>query len=290
MADQVDRFKILIASPSDTEDLRFAIRDAIARWNITARRGTRMLQPLGWELGPPPLYGSPAQAVVNEAIVDEADFGIAVFRARLGSETQKAPSGTVEEIERLADAGRPVLVYRVRRVPVDPTDQAALVELGRLATFLTALMPKALVREFDDASELQSHLTSDLQYVVDQLSHPAPAVEVPTEPEAADPDPAVVVHPSSDRHILDLEVRNVGEADLVDLTVAVDTGRLRSLRAPIVVGGASRRLVPPGSAAHLQLVHLPGMATRSEVVVSWRTRDAGSERRSRVMEVAVDLP
>jgi hypothetical protein len=55
--------------------------------------------------------GAAPQEVINKQIVDQCDFGIAIFWARMGSPTEKHPSGSAEEIERLLAKGANVLVY-----------------------------------------------------------------------------------------------------------------------------------------------------------------------------------
>jgi len=58
-----------------------------------------------------PEMGAPPQTIINRQLVDECDFGIAVFWARLGSPTKDHPSGSAEEIERLIARGANVMVY-----------------------------------------------------------------------------------------------------------------------------------------------------------------------------------
>lgn len=272
MADQVHRFTVLVASPGDTRDLRGAIRDAIDYWNAIGRRGGVVLQAVGWEQDAPALYGARAQDTVNEAIVDDVDFAIAVFRARLGTPTGEAPSGTVEEMLRLAESGRRVLVYRARNVTLDPTDAAALEELGRLASFLKEIQPMALIKEFDGPGDLIKMLTPDIGYVVNQLTSAATQpVAPPVIDTTADAVTATLL-PSSRRYSYELEVRNEGPSDLLDLVISTQrSDGLRALSTPLIPGGSAPATLAAGARSTYPVAWLPGMANHMTVALEWST-------------------
>src|SRR5262249_37080025 len=48
---------------------------------------------------------------INRQLVDRCDLLIAIFWKSIGSPTGVAPSGTIEEINRFRDSGRPVMLY-----------------------------------------------------------------------------------------------------------------------------------------------------------------------------------
>ncbi|MCH7848729.1 MAG: DUF4062 domain-containing protein, partial [Planctomycetes bacterium] len=80
MPRQVTAYSVFIASPSDVENERIAIREAILQWNADHSRASgAILEPLMWERNATPeLAGSPQQ-VINQQVVDWSDFAIACF-------------------------------------------------------------------------------------------------------------------------------------------------------------------------------------------------------------------
>ena len=70
-----------------------------------------MLLPLRWETHTAPEYNTRPQEVINRMIVDECDLLVGVFWTRIGTPTGVADSGSFEEIERVAAAGKPVMFF-----------------------------------------------------------------------------------------------------------------------------------------------------------------------------------
>ena len=99
---------VLIASPSDVEDARDVVEREIEEWNRANSRARRLtLVPIRWERDAVPQLGSPPQQLLNSQIVQDADIGIGLFRGRLGTPTEHAASGTVEELDLLVAKERP---------------------------------------------------------------------------------------------------------------------------------------------------------------------------------------
>src|ERR1700674_5809828 len=115
MPKSVTEYRCLIISPGDVVEERQAVVDVIHRWNasVGANRGIRV-EPVRWETHAHPDMSGPAQANVNEQIVDDCDFGIAVFWSRVGTPTAEYGSGSIEEVERLVARGAKVMLYRSR--------------------------------------------------------------------------------------------------------------------------------------------------------------------------------
>ena len=103
---------VLIASPGDAIDERIAVSEALTDWNVIRgrRHGAALL---GWryEKHAVPRLGGRPQKIINEQAVNQSDVVVAFFNNRLGTETGVDVSGTAEEINRAADAGKPVHVY-----------------------------------------------------------------------------------------------------------------------------------------------------------------------------------
>jgi hypothetical protein len=115
-----------------------------------------------WEThGTPDLAGRP-QAVLNNQIVDDCDFGIAIFWSRLGTATGNFASGSIEEIERLIERRRRVMVY-FKTAPI-PQPQLNTEQIEALKTARENIQTRGIVWEFPTPEELRRlvslHLTS----------------------------------------------------------------------------------------------------------------------------------
>jgi hypothetical protein len=116
MVDDRLRLQVFVASPSDTRPERGSLHAIIEELNlgVADSRGI-VLELVEWETHSWPGVGIDPQDVINHQI-DVPDIVIGIFWKRLGTETGRAPSGSVEEIEnalKLRAAGHPieVLVY-----------------------------------------------------------------------------------------------------------------------------------------------------------------------------------
>jgi len=115
---QTITFTIAICSPSDANEERDAAEQVALEWNSSHSysRGA-ILHPARWERDSVPVLGNRPQAFVNRQVIDRADLAVAVFWIRVGTPTGDFLSGTVEEIERLAATGKPVMVYFSDKAP-----------------------------------------------------------------------------------------------------------------------------------------------------------------------------
>ena len=55
--------------------------------------------------------GDRPQGIINRQILEKSDILVAIFWYRLGTATDVAESGTIEEIENHLKAGRPAMIY-----------------------------------------------------------------------------------------------------------------------------------------------------------------------------------
>lgn len=161
MTFKADVLRILIASPSDLTEERATAIAVINAWNTLHSTAEKVvLLPIAWETHSRPAFGDRPQAILNDQLVDDCDILLGMFWARLGSDTSQAPSGTVEEIDRTADAGRPVMSYFSDR-PVAPSS-INLDQMGKLAAFKAETLSQALIGSFASLDELRSTLARDL--------------------------------------------------------------------------------------------------------------------------------
>lgn len=160
--------QILIASPGDVQEEREVISEVIYEWNyVNSRERSVVLLPLRWETHAFPELGSAPQSVINRQVVDSCDMAIAVFWKRLGTPTSEADSGTAEEIARVGNAGKPVMLYFSSR-PVDP-GTLDVDELVRLRKFKKAKYPEGLIEHYSSVNEFREKLQKQLAMKVREL-------------------------------------------------------------------------------------------------------------------------
>jgi len=156
----------MIASPSDVEEERRAIRDVIIKWNYThSMNSGKVLIPLGWETHSAPLLGSEEerpQDVINNMVLKHADVLVGIFKERLGSPTGKEVSGTIEEIKEHHSLGKPVLLYFGE--PAGSKEQIVAVN-----AYKEECKKKGIVCEYKDCHALKEKFADHLQLVINGL-------------------------------------------------------------------------------------------------------------------------
>ena len=116
MPQRIAEYRCLLISPGDVAAERDALTDMAQSWNAQIGRGLdARVDLMRWESHGTPDMSQPAQAVLNEQLLDDCELGIAVFWTRVGTATQDYESGSVEEIERLLERGVRVLIYFCER-------------------------------------------------------------------------------------------------------------------------------------------------------------------------------
>ena len=142
---------VLIASPSDCQNEREAIRRTIMEWNSRRSRADLIvLLPWMYEEDSAPAYGEPAQAVINTQS-RHRDITIAVFRSRLGTPTAKYVSGSAEEVmEAHADGKRAAVYFSEEGHP----SNVDLDQLARLRNFRKDAEAESFSRTFTTVDDL----------------------------------------------------------------------------------------------------------------------------------------
>jgi hypothetical protein len=153
--------QILIASPGDVNDERELITQVIHEWNyLNSRERSVVLLPLRWETHAYPEMNTAPQTAINKQVVDHCDMAIGVFWTRLGTPTETAESGTAEEIARVAQAGKPVMLYfseaKIRPQSID------LDQYKKLMEFKSILTPNALIEAYSTVTEFRDKLRMQL--------------------------------------------------------------------------------------------------------------------------------
>jgi hypothetical protein len=220
----VTEYQCLLISPGDVYKERDTLLEVVAVWNAHVGKalGARV-ELVSWETHAVPDSGATAQASLNRQIVDQCDFGIALFWARLGTPTVSEESGSIEEINRLRARGANVLVY----FNAAPVPQEALHDdqFARLQAFRQELAQSALFFYYNGLADLREqvllHITTTVATMLQAVrTQPPPATVTPgivtspfetrTMPTRIGTEPAVVTAPVPDVRV---EVR-VGVAGI----------------------------------------------------------------------------
>jgi hypothetical protein len=119
-------FDVFIASPSDAADERDNATAIIHEWNAIHYQESPQgspevfLNPVRWESHSFPTLEAAPQTVINKRLLSHADLLVAVFKGRLGRESDRFESNTIEEIEECIQAGIPILLYFNEMPPAPP--------------------------------------------------------------------------------------------------------------------------------------------------------------------------
>lgn len=161
-------FRILIASPLDVLEERDIAVKTIQEWNdLNAAERQLVLLPLRWETHSAPEYGKRPQEVINRQVVDTCDLMVGIFWTRAGSPTGIADSGTIEEIERVANKGKPIMLY-FSKAKQDP-DKIDLDQIAKLREFKNKTFPNALIETYSDLIEFKDKLSKQIEIQLRRL-------------------------------------------------------------------------------------------------------------------------
>ncbi|MGD0672315.1 MAG: hypothetical protein ABSB13_09570 [Candidatus Binatus sp.] len=169
MPETVQLFRILLASPSDVVEEQALVAGAINDWNVQhGDSAEARVELMNWRTHAHPEAGKRAQALINRQFADRADIVLAIFWRRLGSPTGKAPSGTVEEIERAQRRGKKVMLYfsqrqAIEKEPLDSREQA------RMERFRRRLGRNALYGTYGSEREFEIAVRKDLALVMREV-------------------------------------------------------------------------------------------------------------------------
>lgn len=170
-------FNVLIVSPGDVKDEREIVRETIHEWNAAhSRFRSLILYPVGWETHSHPSMSERPQGVLNDQIVKDADLLVAVFWTRIGTPTGQAASGSVEEIERHMEAGKPAMIY-FSSVPAPPGIYADA-QYRSLTETRDRWKTEGLIETFQSKDEFRQKLARQLaskinDHPVFRIDHPS---------------------------------------------------------------------------------------------------------------------
>ncbi len=162
MAFEAIAMQVMIASPSDVARERDIIREVLHTWNnIHAVERKIVLLPTGWETHSFPRLGSRPQQLINKHVLKDCDILIGVFWTRLGTPTENASSGTVEEIEEHVRLGKPAMLY-FSSAPVRP-DSIDSEQYSSLTEFKERCRAWGLYESYDAVDDFKEKFFNQLQ-------------------------------------------------------------------------------------------------------------------------------
>ena len=167
---------IMIASPSDVQDERDLVREIVNNWNYTdSFKSNLVLMPVGWETHSSPELGIAPQEQINERLVDRCDILVGIFWTKIGSPTESEESGTVEEIRRFIDAGKPAMLYFSSKPAAPETFDAE--QWNAREEFRNWCTPKGLYQPFSSLDELRAKFSQQLRLCLNENSYISGLVE-----------------------------------------------------------------------------------------------------------------
>jgi hypothetical protein len=167
MSYEAEVFNVMIASPGDVKAERTQVREVIHEWNAVHSRSRKIvLLPTGWETHSAPEMGSGPQEIINRQILEKCDLLIGVFWTRVGTATTEYASGTVEEIEKHVDAGRPAMLYFSNQpAALDTVDHD---QYKLLTEFKRACQQRSLYEGYEDLSDFRNKFSRQLQITINE--------------------------------------------------------------------------------------------------------------------------
>lgn len=173
MPELVQLFRLFVGSPSDVDEALDVIRGQVEEWNRDhGPLAMARVEFTNWRTHSHPDAGSRPQAVINKQVVDQSDIVVGIFRARFGSPTGRAQSGTEEEIRRGVRRGKKVMVY-FATLPV-PRRRKERNEFARIERFKRKLGKQALYHMYTDLKAFEDAFRQHLAAAMNDLlaKHP----------------------------------------------------------------------------------------------------------------------
>jgi hypothetical protein len=155
----------MIASPNDVIEERKTSRDVIYEWNsIHSKNCKILLNPIGWDINAYPETGHHPQDILNKQLLNEADVLIAILWNRIGTSTKDFKSGTIEEITKHVDSGKPALLYFSNaEVSLKDVDME---QYNQLKEYKESIKSTSYYNEYNSITEFKSNLSKHLQLIV----------------------------------------------------------------------------------------------------------------------------
>lgn len=167
MTEQMKIIKVFVASPGDCEDERKSLPSIIDRLNRgIAPEKHIVLELVKWETHAWPGFGQDPQDVINEQIGDY-DIFLGIMWNRLGTPTNRAQSGTVEEFfiayNKWKKIKKPKLLFYFNKKPSLLNTNEELEQRRKVINFRDDLVkPEGLYWEYDGPEVFKDYVFDHL--------------------------------------------------------------------------------------------------------------------------------
>jgi hypothetical protein len=169
MPRHVPEIRCLLISPGDVKRERDALSKMEQDWNGQIGKALNArLELVRWEShSTPDLSGKHPQKIINSQIVDDCDFGLAVFWTRVGTPTDTHLSGSIEEIEKLLSQNKRVMVYFSKK-GINP-DSLIIEQFTKLREIRDQFRSRGLIAEYKSNSDLIKQVQNHITLAVSEL-------------------------------------------------------------------------------------------------------------------------
>ena len=163
--------QVFVASPSDVKEEREILESVILELNKTWSKKLKLRLELNrWESNVYPNFGQDPQDVINRQIEDRYDIFIGILWGRIGTPTQRAESGTLEEFQQAyrqhkENSDSIDLMIYFKETPISPS-KIDIEQLSKLKEFRSTLGDQGgLYWTFESLSDFESTIRSHLSLV-----------------------------------------------------------------------------------------------------------------------------
>jgi hypothetical protein len=171
MARQTVVLQVFVASPSDVSEERKLLEGVINQLN-QVWSGTLgvVYELIKWKTNVRPAFSADPQEIINSQIGNDYDVFIGIFWGRLGTETPRAKSGTIEEFERAFErnkvaAGSPEIMLYFKDAAIPPS-KIDTEQLKNVLDFKNSISDRGgLYSVFEDQTGFESSLRAHLSAV-----------------------------------------------------------------------------------------------------------------------------
>lgn len=171
--------QVIITTPSDVPASCIKrVIDSISEWNrLNSKTRRIVLMPVRWDTDVHAFINNEEpQQIINTQIASSSDVLIGIFWTRIGTPTKQYKSGSVEEIERHVNEGKPAMLYFLNK-PIPPkmlNDESAKEQYKQLGVAKEEWCRKGLIKEiktnsntfFNDLSLLLTDNNKEIRKVL----------------------------------------------------------------------------------------------------------------------------
>lgn len=170
----------MIGCPSNIQQEVNIAKQIIIEWTCTnAELHKIALLPLHWSTDSYPVIGQHPQKELNQQIVEKSDMLICIFGAKVGTPTDTAESGSIEEIDEHIKAGKHVMVFFRNNINISKVNPD---ELKKLNDFKNRVKTSCMWAKYQDERDFGEILRKKLTlFLNDNWLRQQPAVGTETQ-------------------------------------------------------------------------------------------------------------